>query len=117
MSTASSGISGGQPSTTQPRAAPRLSPKVVTRERGPKGVGPPFCAAPRGRPGARAEGCEGKEMAKGVVGQGRKTSRLVKEETPAGVTAEKPTATAVAVSAKQSARCVAIRLAPRPILG
>src|SRR4051812_46214237 len=35
MSTASSGISGGQPSTTQPRATPWLSPKVVTRKRWP----------------------------------------------------------------------------------
>ena len=31
-----SGISGGQPSTTQPIAIPWLSPKVVTRNRWPK---------------------------------------------------------------------------------
>ena len=31
-----SGISGGQPSTTQPIAGPWLSPQVVTRNRWPK---------------------------------------------------------------------------------
>ncbi len=36
MSAASSGMSGGQPSTTQPSAGPWLSPKVVTRKRWPK---------------------------------------------------------------------------------
>src|SRR3712207_7773901 len=36
MSAASRGIRGGQPSTTQPRAGPWLSPKVVTRNRWPK---------------------------------------------------------------------------------
>ena len=35
MSAASSGIIGGQPSTTQPSAGPWLSPKVVTRNRWP----------------------------------------------------------------------------------
>ncbi|GJE43663.1 hypothetical protein AEGHOMDF_2842 [Methylobacterium soli] len=36
ISSASSGSPGGQPSTTQPRATPWLSPKVVTRKRWPK---------------------------------------------------------------------------------
>src|SRR5580693_2987338 len=36
MSPSSSGIKGGQPSTTQPIAIPWLSPKVVTRKRWPK---------------------------------------------------------------------------------
>src|SRR6478672_282302 len=36
MSAGSSGISGGQPSTTQPIATPWLSPKVVTRNMWPK---------------------------------------------------------------------------------
>ena len=36
MSPSSSGIKGGQPSTTQPIADPWLSPKVVTRKRWPK---------------------------------------------------------------------------------
>ena len=36
MSASVSGISGGQPSTTQPIATPWLSPKVVTRNRWPK---------------------------------------------------------------------------------
>src|SRR5208337_3078539 len=36
MSAASSGIRGGQPSTTQPIPAPWLSPNVVTRKRWPK---------------------------------------------------------------------------------
>jgi hypothetical protein len=36
MSLSSSGIKGGQPSTTQPIAGPWLSPKVVTRKRWPK---------------------------------------------------------------------------------
>src|ERR1700730_15567573 len=36
MSPSSSGIKGGQPSTTQPIAGPWLSPKVVTRKRWPK---------------------------------------------------------------------------------
>src|SRR5581483_9766755 len=35
MSASVSGISGGQPSTTQPIATPWLSPKVVTRNRWP----------------------------------------------------------------------------------
>jgi len=36
MSASTSGISGGQPSTTQPIAIPWLSPKVVTRNMWPK---------------------------------------------------------------------------------
>ena len=36
MSSLVSGISGGQPSTTQPIAIPWLSPKVVTRNMWPK---------------------------------------------------------------------------------
>src|SRR5690349_12230425 len=36
MSASTRGISGGQPSTTQPIAIPWLSPKVVTRNRWPK---------------------------------------------------------------------------------
>src|SRR5260370_31933890 len=36
MSSAVSGSSGGQPSTTQPIATPWLSPKVVTRNMWPK---------------------------------------------------------------------------------
>ena len=36
MSAASSGMRGGQPSTTQPIAAPWLSPKVVNRNMWPK---------------------------------------------------------------------------------
>src|ERR1043166_3376443 len=36
MSPTSSGMRGGQPLTTQPTAAPWLSPKVATRNRWPK---------------------------------------------------------------------------------
>jgi hypothetical protein len=36
MSASVSGMRGGQPSTTQPIAAPWLSPKVVTRNIWPK---------------------------------------------------------------------------------
>src|SRR5690348_5245925 len=36
MSAASSGMRGGQPSTTQPITAPWLSPKLVNRNRWPK---------------------------------------------------------------------------------
>src|SRR5215510_16337990 len=52
MSASVSGMRGGQPSTTQPIAAPWLSPKVVTRKRWPKVLNDmafyrPSCGSPR----------------------------------------------------------------------
>ena len=47
MSAASSGMRGGQPSTTQPIAAPWLSPKLVNRKRWPNvlnDMAVPLCA-------------------------------------------------------------------------
>src|ERR1700752_4696771 len=61
MSASVSGMRGGQPSTTQPIAAPWLSPKVVTRKRWPKvlndmGFHPPACGSPRAGRGQMGSG-------------------------------------------------------------
>src|SRR5262249_59397338 len=59
MSASVSAMRGGQPSTTQPIAAPWLSPKVVTRKRWPKVLNdmeflPLRCGSPRASRGQMA---------------------------------------------------------------
>src|SRR5262245_4890797 len=62
MSASVSAMRGGQPSTTQPIAAPWLSPKVVTRKRWPKvlndmGFHPLACGSPRAGRGKMGRSC------------------------------------------------------------
>src|SRR5262245_43299191 len=89
MSASVSAMRGGQPSTTQPIAAPWLSPKVVTRKRWPKvlndiGFHPPACGSPRagrgqmGRSAIAGERCARKHIdhalvdgiMRGILGRG-----------------------------------------------
>src|ERR1700738_2443674 len=68
MSPTSSGMRGGQPSTTQPTAAPWLSPNVVTRNRWPTVLNDMAwpvrpCGIPRVRAGQIAFGERGRSAA------------------------------------------------------